>query len=673
MNLELLRKLEAIDPKNPITLINNCKKATDITRTNIILKGKSVCLFNYFFGGIETDDKAKKEMPSVHELLKLSISKAFIGISQISQNASFLITHLHQNPDKFVDLIIESSKTPEYLYFVQVVVPSIFGFFSSNEHLDLAFNTYMPLIEKAPSNICVDALFPLLNSTCTYRFIEYALTLFFDHFRSTISTVQPGDLVHTVIDFASLLTDCYGKAVPLLPAQVLKILQHMYRNKRDNGCFADLFFVKFLWNQALQWFKTLNVQTEKTLLHRIFKQVGTNKQELSEFYSRLLTAKSIYQLPCLYEPFNILSLGFVVNVGDIILTAKLMDKFSLLPPALSIPEFTSLDKSTHKNVIICQYYMQAKEKEEIKEKIIFTDDYDIVKPNFSQQEMQENMRRLRTLESRYSSDQTNEIIDFVLSLDESKKSFKEFVIYEFVKRMISNSELFEHFIIQKCDTSAINEWFDISCSNEVCLFTPLIDKILSKAQTTEQRNALVENVLNSISNPALKKKLILMNIGCEIKERLSSDQIVFETIDKHWSEHVEQLPNNKPKDKENLVLMNSIDAIRTIKGTPLVTAFDMFQRMINTLSVLPEYDDRYKIFLQTFKALEIPTFLSDFILLNASVMNDYQYSKYFSSKELSNWFLLEKMVSQSVAGKEKLFAAFAQTQEFVTMKMKRVL
>ena len=673
MNLELLRKLESIAPKNPITLINNCKKSTDTTRTNIILKGKSVILFNYFFSIDEKDDKVRKDTPSVHELLKLSISKAFIGISQISQNASFLITHLHQNTEAFVTLIIESSKTPDYLYFVQVVVPSIFGFFSSNEHLDLALNTYMLLIEKAPNNLCVDALVPLLNSTCTYRFLEYALTLFFDNFRAMVSTVQPNVLMHTAIDFASLLIECYGRAIPLLPQQVLTILQHMYKNKRHNGTFADLFFVKFLWKQALQWFKTLNVQAPIALMSHIFVHVGKNKQELSEFYRQLLTAQSIYQLPSLYEAFNIQSLGFVVNVGDIILTAKLMDKFSLLPPALSIPEFTSLDKSTHKNVIVCQYYLQSKEKENLKEKIIFTDDYDIIKPDFNQQETQENMRRLRTLESRYSNDQIIEIIDFVLSLDESKKSFKEFVVYEFTKRMISNSDLFEHFIIQKCDTSAINEWYDISCSNEVCLFSPFVESILSRAQTIDQRNALVESTINSISNPALKKKLILMNISLEINERLASDQIVFETIDKQWCEHVEQLPSSKPKDKENKVLMNSISAVRTIKGTPLVTVFDMFQNMINTLSVLPEYDDRYKIFLQTFKSLDIPTFMSDFILLNASVMNDYQYSKYFSAKEQSNWFLLEKMISQSVAGKEKLFAAFAQTQEFVTMKMKRVL
>ena len=694
MDLELLLKLKAITPKDPLFHINLCKEQTNSKRINLLLKERGAFFFNYL-EQTKKNEKEKVKKTLLTDFLHPQVSKPFIGISQTSQNSSFLLTYVHNDPEILAKLVISAFNSKKFSYFIQVSFPSLFGFFCANEYLDLAFPVYEKLIKTAPEKVVIDVFSPLLNSSCTFRFIEHALTSFFHTLQEMIVTIVDINNEDAISGFAFLLVDSYQKALPLLPPQILNLLKLVYNQFNNLSSFIVLFVINFLFKNAMQWKKTKHINISDELLKKIFDGVAKNKEKLSKFYKQIQSTESSFKLPSLYQAFSLDMITFLMTIRDITLVVKLMNQFSLMPSALSYTDFLIFDKEAYNNIFIVQLYKQLPIPNIFNPKIIFTDNYkeqmkynamkeenesnfNQTNENLKENRIQENSRKLRALESKFENDDKS-IIDFVLSLhDKSQTDFQNFVISNIIDNFIQKQEQFEQFIIEKTDLQVFSDWFDVVCSYESFIYSLYLESYVYKIHTGENlphsRKHMIFHLIKSISNEQLIKSVVLMNADNTIQLNISNAKDSLKELDSNWFQHIKKLKKEQITDtKEKKVEFAIISLLRSVNSTPLFISYQSLQKMMNILSIIKEYKDKYKIFLNAFYFLDKSSFLSCFMLLSALVLNNYKFSNYFEDNEKDNWFILEKMVSQTVSSNEKFFGAYAQTQELVTINMKTVI
>ena len=102
----------------------------------------------------------------------------------IAQDASFLINYFGNNSIELAKVIINSKNvidTIDYYHLIFQIIPSLFGFFHSSEHLNLATKFYQNVIDLIADNPkdSIRILQPFFTIPATYRYIEYVMTNFF--------------------------------------------------------------------------------------------------------------------------------------------------------------------------------------------------------------------------------------------------------------------------------------------------------------------------------------------------------------------------------------------------------------------------------------------------------------------------------------------------------------
>jgi hypothetical protein len=139
------------------------------------------------------------------------------GISQFSQNAACLISHIVQNPHIFANVVTSYAADPDFDALVQMTIPSLFGYFSSEEQLSKALDFSTQVCQFASPAVCVCILEPFFNSGATWRFLEHSFDRFFRGFFLDLIVTPERERTHLISIHAGNLLQCFTDAIPLLP------------------------------------------------------------------------------------------------------------------------------------------------------------------------------------------------------------------------------------------------------------------------------------------------------------------------------------------------------------------------------------------------------------------------------------------------------------------------
>jgi hypothetical protein len=96
-------------------------------------------------------------------------------LPQQQQAISMIVDFIHRNPPTFAQAIISYSKSiqPADIRFLSnSAIPSLFGFFATNEFISIAFPFFCCLIADAPHDLAISILTPFFCCPCSFSFME---------------------------------------------------------------------------------------------------------------------------------------------------------------------------------------------------------------------------------------------------------------------------------------------------------------------------------------------------------------------------------------------------------------------------------------------------------------------------------------------------------------------
>lgn len=103
------------------------------------------------------------------------------------QSVTMLLKYILSDIPRFVQILLQNSKRPDFYQLAILTVPAVFSFFSTKESMGFAFNMLMELMRTAPFDLFTIFISPILNSSACSTFTNLLFKkLFWANFDSSI-------------------------------------------------------------------------------------------------------------------------------------------------------------------------------------------------------------------------------------------------------------------------------------------------------------------------------------------------------------------------------------------------------------------------------------------------------------------------------------------------------
>ncbi|EAY21747.1 hypothetical protein TVAG_237730 [Trichomonas vaginalis G3] len=570
--------------------------------------------------------------------------------------------------DSFANIIIKSYSTVNFLPLVHQILPALFGYYSSYEQLELATQLYTKVIETAPSKLIVELLFPLLNSSVTFRFVEQAMTSYYDNFTGNFEFIKESDAKNFGTSFGFLLIQSAISSLPLLPSQVLNLLKQFFNATTKKDDFTNLFLKHFIFYQAQLWLNHLFVQVSPSLMMIVFNEAINMKTEIGKLFESLMSTESVYDLTKFYTKDGIATPAVVFSVSEIIQCATILDKLNFLPSSISLSEFTSISQGVYNNIVLCQFFLPPnfQVKDEISlDPLIFSKSMVNIPENDEFKNPDVLAMRLHALEVKFKDSEKNSIFNFIETMDRGKEELKEFAYKKYLENLSDCGQIFEKFMRIERKNQMIIDFSEIITFYEEIIYNNYIDKKYSAP------DAVLTEISSKISSIGLKKHAILAASETYIKKNFESEQMILNQVDLRFNDLIlnKYVVERKRPLFKGKVLKQCISQLRGLDRCTLYLSFNKLMKIISILSVFEDYNDSLELFPQLIDMTGENHFLSKVITLNVVAMKNYLILPNFSQDEISKWNFLEKLLYDIVKIDKWLSDAILQTQELLTMRM----
>lgn len=462
----------------------------------------------------------------------------FLGLSLVSQNSSVILNHIHENPSILIEGLLKNQDHQFYVHITQKIIPSIFGYFASTEHLDLASFFYTTLI--ATPNVTPDMAIPILspffNSPATYRFTEKLYSEFFknivyedsddNEFKKHYKPPhKPAMMTSQSMEFnnaqtikessdprvqnSRILNICILNAAPLLPPQFYRIFKQMRIQKWTLKDWYNIFFREFILISMNQWIRASFCDEYVEILFNIMSRKFTTKKELAILFKGLLKLSPIYEPPEIFNCFKSLSTLYMLNIRDMQILVKFLDDNKILPPSVDISSFNRVPKKFRYLSFWCNVYSKKRRNSipflpELKEsndnRLVFQS-FSTIRKRIENDEyksetnkFKKEFQALQTLAEK--NDQTNSI-EFMLR-NTGKGEFHTFAQKRCYLALMNDADNFEEMMELLRFKDIVSGWRNLLQSNENML-------VLSHISIFEKRMDVVQSM------PIFIKQAIFLN------------------------------------------------------------------------------------------------------------------------------------------------------------------
>lgn len=313
---------------------------------------------------------------------------AIINPQQI-QFISNLVNHIFTNPEAMIqamqNVLIQSVKKEntkiqrqekynDFLFLCYSAIPSFFGFFSTNEHLNSAFSFFCTVVSSGTSNLTMQivkhCLLPFYCNGCTYRFIEKV----FDKFATpychdprfnveikmkniaSFSENKNEDKIISLFrkEYLKPFINAIIESYPLLPQPHQFLIKFMKVRGWTNENVLRFFIHDFVLTQILNMLKSTPFSMHcdyfstcfiKLVDSEIKDESNKNPSNFQNIFGLLLNlflnAKSYFEVPSAYNVFDLYYMQILTTTSDvkiildsIIETSKINNSMTSIPESL---------------------------------------------------------------------------------------------------------------------------------------------------------------------------------------------------------------------------------------------------------------------------------------------------------------------------------------------------
>ena len=631
-------------PSNTESLTFVCNSSLNELRKSIIRGHRIITLYDYYLTSLYRDDKDINltDHKAAYGIFNHKEANTFIGISQLSQNSSFLITYIHENLEWFAKAVLDSSKMSNFQHIISVSIPSLFGFFSSSEHLDYAHCFYKLIIDNTQNpELAVNIILPFIKSVATYRFLESAFTIFFDKFLLEEIPENEEELNLFCKKYSRFLLECLKNSVKLLPEQILQLFSSKFKEKWPQRYFTDLLLIKFIWPASIRWINASFAEKHKKCFNKVLSFAGEEKDLLREFYHALFYEKSRVNVPQLFQNFHLSSILFYICVNDVYLIVNMLNSRGYLSKIndIDISDFQNIDKNFKYVWFWCYIYPKSNDfniNDLSKEKLVFgnCEPFPINNPSFSRQ-----------FNAMISAKQ-----DYSFLLEHSGNGeFYKYAYNECINRLKASANSFENLMELKLKQKSLVEWKKMIDSCELNLLTSSTSFINSHQNLIEKmsKETQIIYILKSIND----------NVIMKLDDEMINEFRMIKFFGNKWDKKFIGIQGNREISKLLCSLKNF--------GLP-----GKYQTIIKAMKKLEILLIAHKIdevtVLNTIKSVPGSIILSSYVQIHVMVVRKTCFAKIWEHEDNKRWLKFESSILKCMCEDKKFLEEFLQIQNKIS-------
>ena len=424
--------------------------------------------------------------PNHAQALQNVLQKKVISLKDVTpsfiQYSSFTLTHVHQYPELFAKSVFNHFNQNDKFFLLYSVIPSMYGWFSSKEHTELALKFYLNLIQVVDKNklislddkLCDNLGFflrPFLTSFLSFRFIENTMKMFSIVFIS-YKKLSPS--------YLNRLKTAILRYLELLPKEIISIFKELAKLKKarleskKNLLFASIFFNHFFIPASLSWMKAspfFQYSNDYKILAEKLKETK------SIGFKDIIDVNTVFEIPSAFKCFGFYFLTYVVSVDDISKAIELIQESGELPNSLKSMRNINHERSKHNKMYWVKIFPKSKDKSSE------VNDINIIYNNFELYDVDENPEYEMMLHHLNESD--NNLNQYFI------QKYPDFLQYKLKTELnvkIKLSYLFEQYLFCKSNMMALSELNKISqdFDHNICL--PCLMNITLYAQEVDKND-----------------------------------------------------------------------------------------------------------------------------------------------------------------------------------------
>jgi len=255
---------------------------------------------------------------------------------QYAQFVSKLYDHFIHSPVDLANITNEAYNIfdkDRFHFFCRSVIPSVFGFFSSLEHLSFAYQYFTALISSYHHELSIKVLEPFYQNSCVFRFIDSIASHSINSFFQDPRLSSKESVSKAIHEQAMQLSGFIIQSIPLLPVTHLNLLKLMLRTQ-----WKKKEIVSFLLNSCIFPMLTLFIEASAFSPHvviyqKMFPRIGF---ELMSSFDSWILMTSLYDIPSAFNDFNQQFVDFIVTPIDASILISITQQSNLLPKLLKM-------------------------------------------------------------------------------------------------------------------------------------------------------------------------------------------------------------------------------------------------------------------------------------------------------------------------------------------------
>lgn len=546
-----------------------------------------------------------KMLPKQPQLLKSALERGPAACHDIPpgvrQHLSLVLTYIHSHVDVFAKAVVENASDESFGFVVTSVIPSAFGYFSSEESLKVASVFYTHVLANAPPKLARRILAPFFNSLASFRYVEAVMSSFTTKFGLQLVLNEESKRGVANHGLVQELYDNIIKYIPLLPASYGTLIQVMKTLSWTVEDIRKLLISKFFFPMIKTWVMSSPFAAGIDVLRSVVYETFNDKN-FQQIYQKLVSFHSCFELPSMFRCFNLPYSAYTVSIAEVLTAFRLLKKSSVLPLSIDLNLCESAPRDDYYIPLVVNVFPHESFGFVALTPIVFSVK-ELYQADDGSPEYERTYRailRENEGQSVYSSLQTPKFEAL-----RNDTSFCDFALKKSLAAMSKEARSFETLVSNMVYLKVLTGWCELSnrrVTNELLL--PLL-----KTKTVELPATLKSNLF-------LARVLFLYSIENRLESALKANSHEISKLERNWMKFLE-----RKRDEHSPAIRSLSRAHKTV-----------FWAAVEELSSLPNapLHRQYEIISSVLQKAELIDSSLDF-LLHVAVMAD---SRIFASRLL---------------------------------------
>lgn len=545
-----------------------------------------------------------------------------ISMYKFKANTTKIINEFYKNVDFLVSSLPKLFHRSDFDYVTDIIIPSLFGFFTYNTQIQISVIFYTQVIAMLPQKVSIQVVKPFFNNQSTYDFFNSSLSSFFNQYFYDNSLSQ----VNKYATYATLLIDMFIENLPLLSHDHISLLQIALKTYDKDG--VDEFFIEnFLMYNTFNWFRRKRGVKRSSFI-KVCDCVRELPQKLSELYSHIINNKKI-QSPNFYADDCYVS--FLVNIKDICSFAHIIDGINSLPDGVDIKDFDEISKTEMDKCVLLKIQMKVSPRvnstclffsKEHKNELKHNDEYDNI---------------IQKIITKGNNEKGNGLKYLLETTKNENSEFKDYV-NEYVANVLDEKgAIFEKLL----DEKLISKELDIALKKSeqyACISLPAL---IIVQQTSPLSLLPCPEEANEI-----RKMMALIFFGKQIKNKKTKIEESLKPVIEPWIETVSNIPITEVHPSIMKIACNLVTIIISCLDDPFFSFVNSFFYVLDIAAKTGSLNEIIQIIVTCAYPEQ---FIKLFLIINACPMRSAAFLNVIETEHLMRWRNVERFVFKSVS------------------------